>query len=130
MLDAYNITEVDKTRTSSKRGGLGGSLFSTPSSTGSAPQELKEIVDAQIEVTKATSVAETAIKNADTEHEKMVDPSVPIPSPPVHAARLNALLKTLASAEGAVSESIKARRALIEGLEKLLDINRSLLAKD
>ncbi len=57
----------------------------------------------------------------------MVDP---IPSPPVHAARLNALLKTLASAEGAVNESIKARRSLIEGLEKLLDVSRSMLATD
>ena len=59
-----------------------------------------------------------------------MDPSVKAPSPPVHAARLSALLKTLASAEGAVAESIKARKALIEGLEKLLDTNKSALATE
>ncbi len=46
----------------------------------------------------------------------------------MHAARLSALLKSLASAEGAVSESIKARRALIAGLEKILETNKAALA--
>jgi regulator of Ty1 transposition protein 103 len=109
---------------------LGGSLFSTPSSTASAPPELKEIVDAQIEVTKAASKAETHIKGADTEHEKMGDPNAPIPSPPLHAAQLNSVLKALATAEGAVNDSIKARRSLIGELEKLLNVNRSMLARD
>lgn len=48
----------------------------------------------------------------------------------MHAARLSALLKSLASAEGAVSESIKARRALLDGLEKLLDSNKKSLEKE
>ena len=52
------------------------------------------------------------------------------PSAPVHAARLSGLLKKLASAEGAVSESIKARRELIVGLEKLLETNRTTLSKE
>lgn len=60
----------------------------------------------------------------------MNDPATPIPTPPVHAARLSALLKSLANAESSVAESIKARQALIEGLEKLLDTNRSTLAKE
>ncbi len=48
----------------------------------------------------------------------------------MHAARLNGLLKTLANAEGAVAESIKARKLLIEGLEKILDTNRASLAAE
>jgi len=56
--------------------------------------------------------------------------STPIPTPPVHAARLSALLKTLANAEGAVAESIKARKALVEGLEKILSKNKEELVKE
>ena len=48
----------------------------------------------------------------------------------MHAARLNGLLKTLATAEGAVAESIKARKLLIQGLEKFLDMNRESLAEE
>jgi regulator of Ty1 transposition protein 103 len=59
-----------------------------------------------------------------------MDPNTPAPAPPVHAARLSALLKSLASAEGAVSESIKARRDLLGGLEKLLETNRTALAQE
>ena len=57
-----------------------------------------------------------------------MDPNTPSPTPPVHAARLSALLRSLATAEGAVSESIKARQDLIKGLEKLLEANRAALA--
>ena len=56
-----------------------------------------------------------------------MDPTAITPSAPVHAARLNGLLKKLANAEGAVAESIKARKLLIEGLEKMLDTNRATL---
>ena len=48
----------------------------------------------------------------------------------MYAARLSALLKSLASAEGAVSESIKARRALVEGLERILETNRTALTAE
>lgn len=48
----------------------------------------------------------------------------------MHAAALAALVKTLAVAEGAVAESIKARKALIEGLEKLLETNKTKLEQD
>lgn len=46
------------------------------------------------------------------------------------AARLSALLKSLANAEGAVSQSIKARRALLEGLEHLVETNKAALTAD
>lgn len=48
----------------------------------------------------------------------------------MHAAGLAALCRKLAVAEGAVAESIKARNALISGLEKLLETNRSKLEQD
>jgi regulator of Ty1 transposition protein 103 len=60
----------------------------------------------------------------------MHDPSTPLPTPPVHAARLSQLLKALANAESSVSEVIKSRLALIDGLEKLLETNRSALSRE
>jgi regulator of Ty1 transposition protein 103 len=59
-----------------------------------------------------------------------MDPEVAVPSAPVYAARLNGLLKTLASAESAVAECVKAREQLVSGLEKLLDENRDALEAD
>ena len=67
---------------------------------------------------------------ADSEYDKLTDPSKPTPTPPVHAARLSALLKNLANAEGAVSESIKARRNLIAGLKSIIETNRATLARE
>ena len=67
---------------------------------------------------------------ADSEYDKLTDPSKPTPTPPVHAARLSALLKNLANAEGAVSESIKARRGLIAGLKSIIETNRATLANE
>ena len=67
---------------------------------------------------------------ADSEYDKLTDPTKPTPTPPVHAARLSALLKSLASAEGAVSESIKARRGLIAGLLNIIETNRATLARE
>ena len=78
-------------------------------------------------MTKSSIVAGTASSSANIEFEKLTDPANQVPTPPVHAARLSALLKSLANAEGAVSESIKARHTLIGGLEKLLETNRSAL---
>lgn len=71
-----------------------------------------------------------SVTAANTEYDKMHDPNTPLPTPPVHAARLSQLLKSLANAESSVSEIIKSRQALINGLEKLLDTNRSALAKE
>lgn len=84
----------------------------------------------QIAVSKAVATTTSAVPTANTEYDKLTDPSKPTPSPPVHAARLSALVKSLASAEGAVSESIKARRGLIEGLEKIIESNRSALTTE
>lgn len=90
--------------------------------------ELQPVVPLQIAVSKAVVAATGAASTANLEYDKLTDPNTPTPTPPVHAARLSSLLRSLASAEGAVSESIKARRALVEGLEKLLETNRTALA--
>ena len=118
--------ELDKNRSTGKKP-LGGSLFSSGSA---APSELQPLVSLQVAVAKASATTIATTQTANNEYEKLTDPSKIAPSPPVHAARLSALLKSLASAEGAVSESIKARRTLLEGLEKLLDSNRKSLEKE
>lgn len=106
---------------------LGGS--SLLGSTTAAPTELQPLISLQQAVTKAaTTLAGTGDTTADYD-SLMNSPDAP-PSEAVHAARLSGLLKKLASAEGAVSESIKARRELIVGLEKLLETNRTALGKD
>ena len=72
----------------------------------------------------------TTISTANVEYDKLHDVNATVPTPPVHAAKLSQLLKSLASAESSVSEIIKARQELITGLEKLLDSNRSALSKE
>lgn len=122
------IIELDKSRSTNKKSLLGGSLFSSGS--GSVPSELASLVAPQNAISKLVLSTRTSINGANQDYDKLTDPLAAAPSPPVHAARLNGLLKTLANAEGAVAESIKARRALIEGLEKILSANRTALAAD
>lgn len=120
---------IDIDKAGKKKPLLGGSLFSS-SSGPSAPPEIQPLVSLQIAVSKAVASTSSAVPTADTEYDKLNDPSKPTPTPPVHAARLSALVKNLANAEGAVSESIKARRGLIEGLEKIIESNRSALGAE
>jgi len=121
------IDELDKNKTSGKRGFGDGGLFSKGPS---IPTELTLLVTPQQTITKLILTAKTTINTANIDYDKLTDPSSVPPSAPVHAARLNGLLKTLANAEGAVAESIRARTLLIEGLVKLLDSNRTALAKE
>ena len=125
--DSQSI-EIDKSRSSGKKPLLGGSLFN--SSGPAAPTELQPVVPLQIAVSKAAVSVSSGVPTANIEYEKLMDPNATTPTPPVHAARLSSLLKSLASAEGAVSESIKARHSLIGGLEKLLEVNRAALASE
>ncbi|TKA64729.1 hypothetical protein B0A55_11256, partial [Friedmanniomyces simplex] len=67
---------------------------------------------------------------AEKEVAKMMDPAAVLPTPPVHAARLSAVMRSLASAQGAVEASISARKELLEGLEKLVATNRAELEKE
>lgn len=94
------------------------------------PADFAPLVSAHQTVTKLSVPLKTTIASASQEYEKQIDVTVPVPSAPVYAARLNGLLKTLASAEIAVAECVKARESLISGLEKLLDSNRAALESE
>ncbi len=119
--------DLDKSNSSSKKT-LGGSLFSS-SSGPSAPTEIQPLIPLQIAVSKAAATSANALPTADSDYTKLMELKSTL-TPPVHAARLSALLKVLASAENAVSEGIKARRALLAGLETIVEKNRTVLTKD
>ena len=119
-------TELDKARGAPKTS-FGGSIFSSSSS---IPSELTGLVAPQQNVTKLILSTKAAVNSADQEYNKNTDPQQQIPSAPVYAARLNGLLKTLANAEGAVAQCVKARKELIGALEKLLGENKTALATE
>ncbi|EPQ62076.1 Bgt-4897 [Blumeria graminis f. sp. tritici] len=121
------IDELDKSRSSSAKRG-GSSIFSPNAN--DFPRELSPLLAPQQALSKLILSTMTSTKAATQDYEKLTDPNTAISSAPVHAARLNGLLKTLANAEGAVAESIKARQILIHGLEKILDTNRTALAAE
>jgi hypothetical protein len=112
-------TEVDTSRAPRKQA-LGGSLFSASS----IPPELAQVAPLATSLQKAELNTKPAVGAANQDYEKHTAPGNPMPSPPMHAAGLAALVKKLAVAEGAVAESIKARQALVAGLEKLLEENK------
>ncbi|EKG15188.1 RNA polymerase II large subunit CTD [Macrophomina phaseolina MS6] len=122
-----NLDDLDKTRAPGKKATLGGSLFSSGSA---VPQELQPLVPLQNTLSKAETTSKNTVTHAYDEYDKLIDPANPVPTPPVQAARLSQVLKNLASAEGAVAESIKARRELIAGLEKMLEGHKTTLARD
>lgn len=117
--------ELDKTRNATKVGGFSGSLFG--SSSPAIPTELSALVTPQQTITKIQTPMALAIKTANAEYDKLNDPTAVTPSAPVYAARLNGLMMTLATAEGAVAECVKARQELVGALEKLLQMNRDAL---
>lgn len=124
-LHANCPVDLDKLKGSSS---FGASPFS---STGPpVPSELSPLVTSFQNFVKHQVPANATSSNANQEYTKITDPSSPVPSAPVYAARLNGLMKVLASADGAVTESVKARKGLIDALEKLLDENKSELAAD
>jgi regulator of Ty1 transposition protein 103 len=123
------ISEIDRSRVGGKRPALGGSLFSATAS--SAPPEYQAILTLQATTTKSEAQAQPAATKANTEYDKQIDLSTPVPTPlSMHASQLNSLFQTLANAEGAVAESIKARKALVAGVEKILAKNKEVLSKE
>jgi regulator of Ty1 transposition protein 103 len=115
-------TEVDTSRGPRKQA-LGGSLFSSSS----IPPELTPVAPLATSLQKAELNTKPAVAAANQDYEKHTAPGITMPSPPMHAAGLAALVKKLAVAEGAVAESIKARQSLVAGLEKLLEANKAKL---
>ncbi|KAF2971203.1 hypothetical protein GQX73_g2333 [Xylaria multiplex] len=120
------IHDLDKARGNTKAG-LGGSIFGSASS---LPAELASLVAPQQNVTKVALNTKPAVKTANTDYDSLMSPGSTVPSAPVYAARLSGLLKTLAQAEGAVEQCVKARRELVNELQKLLDTNRNALIAD
>ncbi|KAL8853171.1 MAG: hypothetical protein Q9221_002053 [Calogaya cf. arnoldii] len=124
------IIELDKSRSGKKTGLLGGSLFSAGASNTPAPAELQPLIPLQTAMSKANATSSPALSTANAEYDRLTDADKPTPSPPVYAARLSALFKSLSSAETAVAESIKTRQDLINGLEDLVATNRASLEKE
>ncbi|KAK1760937.1 RNA polymerase II-binding domain-containing protein [Echria macrotheca] len=125
------LNEIDKTRSTTKVGGFGGSIFGSAVTTASTvPSELAPLVPLQQNLTKQVTPAKTAVNAANNEFNNLANGTSPAPAPAVHAARLTGLLKNLASAEGAVTECIKARKELVSALEKILVANREALKED
>lgn len=91
------------------------------------PPELTPLVAPANSVSKLALPMKAKTSAAEQEYTKNTDPNQPTPSAPVYAARLNGLLKSLATAESAVEECVKARKELVEALEKLLDTNKTSL---
>ncbi|KAH8724467.1 RNA polymerase II-binding domain-containing protein [Phaeosphaeriaceae sp. PMI808] len=120
--DIEKRMNVDSSRAPRKQA-LGGSLFSGSS----IPPELTPVAPLATALQKAELNTKPAVSAANHDYEKHTAPGIPMPSPPMHAAGLAALVKKLAVAEGAVTESIKARQALIGGLVQLLEANKAKL---
>ena len=129
------IGELDKARGSRGMGGggagsggrLGGSLFG---GAGAVPSELEGVSQSQAALSQAGTGVKPVVDTANAEYAKLTDPAANLPTPPVHAARLSALMKNLATAQGAVEASINARKQLLAGLEKLVESNRAKLAEE
>lgn len=119
------LNEVDSSRTT-KKPALGGSLFSSSS----IPTDLAPVAPQALALQKADLAAKPALATANQDYEKLTNPNATVPSAPMHAAGLAALTKKLALAESAVADSLKARQALVAGLEKLLQTNKDKLLQE
>lgn len=105
---------------------MGGSLFGSSS----VPTELQPVAQQHAALSKAETTARPLVNKANTDYADQTNPDAAVPSAPVQAGRLSSLMKSLASAESAVNDSIKAREELIGGLEKVLEVHRRKLAEE
>lgn len=94
------------------------------------PAELTPLLAPQQNLSKSTIPVKNAITTANAEFDKLLDPTNPPPALPVQAARLSGLLKSLATAENLVSESMNHRKELIGALDKILAANKEALAAE
>lgn len=115
--------DADRSKSTPKAGGFTVAAAAVPAS-------LSSLVNLYQTVDRTTLPTRGTVSTADQDWAKLQDPSVPMPSAPVYAARLNGLLRSLAAAEGAVADSVKARRELIRELEKIMGDASQALADD
>ena len=123
-------TELDKSRSSGKKPLLGGINPFSAASSDSVPPELAPLLPLQTKANKAHLSTSSVTASLSSEYDRLLFSSENLPPPPVYAARLSGLLKNLATASGAVAEGIKARQALISGLDDLLKTNQKKLAEE
>ncbi|KAK3901501.1 RNA polymerase II-binding domain-containing protein [Staphylotrichum tortipilum] len=125
------LGEIDRSRPAAKVTGFGGHGFNAAAGPAVAfPQELTPLVAPQQALAKSQQPAKTSINTANADYDKLSDPASANAPLPVQAARLSGLLKTLANAEGAVTQCIRTRKDLIKELEKILATNREALDAD
>jgi regulator of Ty1 transposition protein 103 len=118
--------ELDRSRASSSKRGLGGSLFAE--STSSIPSKLKSVFDTHNSLTQAESKSSSAISTFESESEnKQAENDSSLPR---KAAHLGSLLQALETAQSGVSASMKARQTLMASLEALLADNKSALSRE
>jgi len=120
------IAVVDKSKSTKTGNRLGGALFDSSS----VPAELQPLTKSHAAVSKAETTARGLLTKANVEFAEQTNPAAAQLSPPVQAGKLSALLKSLASAETAVNDSIKARNDLVQGLEAVLKVHRSKLEEE
>jgi regulator of Ty1 transposition protein 103 len=93
------------------------------------PLEFVPLLKTHKDINEKTSSVTIATGSANTEFQKQFD-TEHLPAPPVYAARLSSLLKTLDTADNAVKGAIESRKAHIRNIERLLEQSKAALAKD
>ncbi|KAJ2895201.1 UPF0400 protein [Zalerion maritima] len=119
------LQEVDKARGNTMGFATRGSQPSPP-----MPTELVPLADALLMVAKSVVPSRSSIQESRENYDKVTDPNAETPAPPVHAARLNGLLRNLSTAEAAIQNSIKARKSLVDNIESILESARRDLASE
>lgn len=118
--------ELDRAR--GGKSSFGSSIFGHASSS-AVPPELVKLAGLLSKSDKASAATTTPLATADAEYARITDPAAPVPAAPVHAARLNGLLKTLVAAEAPLAESGRAAADLVAELTRLLKMATTRKAK-
>jgi len=133
---AYPTKAIDRKASGSSKGGFGGGLKLGTGFLGGGlgkgpdvPLEFVPLLKTHKEIRDKASTIAIATGTAKNEFHKQFDVEH-LPAPPVYAARLSTLLKTLDTADNAVKGAIEARKSHIRNIERLLEQSKTALAKD
>lgn len=122
------IKELESSQSAIGKKLLGGSLFSSNAGPGpAAPVEIKPMIPLQEKVSQSESELSDIVLQAEKDAKDVTEN--PASQAPLRIARYHKALKSLSQAETAVTDSIKARRDLVEELEKLVKVNRDTIAE-